>query len=269
MIENICQFVPFHKDYHSIHTINFVLETKPQTHLPLLNQSVYKMHYVLEGEGVLHTGSGEQMLKKCDIFFTFPNIPFGIESKNDFKYMYISFLGTRGNMLLEKLGITKNNCFFEGVEGLEDIWKSGITTDSELSDIMSESILLYTFAHLGEKLISKEIKNKTETLSLNIKKYIDDNFSNPELSVEHIAKELCYNKKYISFAFKKETNISLVEYLNTVRIQNAVTLMNQGFTSVSDIAHLSGFSDPQYFSKVFKRHMNSTPADYIKQQAKK
>lgn len=273
MIENICQFVPFYKDnyYYSIHTINYVLETKSQEYSLLLNQSVYKMHYVLEGNGFLHTADNKLPLKKGDIFFTFPNFTFSIESSNDLKYMYISFLGTRGNMLLEKLSISKKNYLFSGFDYLEDLWKNSISVSTEFSNIMSESVLLHTFARLGESLFPTDNNNstKTETLSLHIKKYIDDNFSNPKFSLEHIAKGLSYNKKYISFVFKKETHTSLVEYLNTVRIQNAVTLMNQGFTSVSDIARSSGFSDPQYFSKVFKKHMSTTPANYIKQQAKK
>ena len=45
MIENICCFIPYHKDYQSIHTINLVLETKPQIYNSFKAEAVYKVHY--------------------------------------------------------------------------------------------------------------------------------------------------------------------------------------------------------------------------------
>ena len=103
MNENICHFVPYHKDYHSIHTINFVLETKPQPYSSLISQSVYKIYFVCGGKGNLHIPGKILSLSKGDIFFTFPGTPFCIETIEDFSYMYISFLGSRANMIMNKL----------------------------------------------------------------------------------------------------------------------------------------------------------------------
>ncbi|MBO7208706.1 MAG: helix-turn-helix transcriptional regulator [Clostridia bacterium] len=64
--------------------------------------------------------------------------------------------------------------------------------------------------------------------------------------------------------FKKTFNIGMSEYINTIRIQHSCTLMNQGFTSISDISNQCGYSDPQYFSKVFKKRMGMLPGEYIK-----
>ena len=52
-MENICHFIPYHKDYHSIHTINFVLENKQLPLTTLKSEAVYKMHYVTKGTGFL------------------------------------------------------------------------------------------------------------------------------------------------------------------------------------------------------------------------
>ena len=72
MSQNICHFIPFHKDYNSIHTINFVLETEHQSHDSLKTETVYKMHYVCSGHGLLHTTGKIMPLKEGVIFFTFP-----------------------------------------------------------------------------------------------------------------------------------------------------------------------------------------------------
>ncbi|MBQ9940191.1 MAG: helix-turn-helix transcriptional regulator [Clostridia bacterium] len=79
-----------------------------------------------------------------------------------------------------------------------------------------------------------------------------------------ISKELSYSPKYISTIFIKKFNVGIAEYLNTIRLQNACTVMDREITSVSDISNQCGFSDPQYFSKVFKQKMGMSPTTYTK-----
>ena len=112
MQENICRFIPFHKDLHSIHTVNFVLETTVKTDTRLKSESVYKVYYVCSGNGIIHTPGKKTSLTKGDIFFTFPAYQFAIESKENFSYMYISFVGLRTNMIFENLKISNTNFIF-------------------------------------------------------------------------------------------------------------------------------------------------------------
>lgn len=269
MIDNICHFIPYHEDYHSIHTINFVFETKPQIFSSLKSESVYKMHYVVSGNGFVHTRGKTQSICAGDVFFTFPSEPFCIESCDDFSYMYISFIGSRANMIMEKLKISPSKFLFKECSRLCDFWKNGLDTNTELTDLISESILLYSFSFLGSRTISFDNKNKSNSnAAMLIKKYIDDNFRNMEISLDSISKELLYNKKYISTIFKKNFGIGVVEYLNTIRIQYSCSLFEQGFTSVSDISLCCGYADPQYFSKVFKRKMGMYPKAYIQANKK-
>ena len=263
---NICIFVPYHNDYDTIHPLNFVLETAKQEYTKLKLESVYKVYYVCSGSGFIHTYGKKTELLSGDVFFTIPGVPFCIESGCDFTYMYISFIGTRGNILLDKLKISKNNFLFGGCNELYDFWKNGLDINSSLSDLMSESILLYTFSFLGNKILEQDAsKDKNSDAFSVLKKYIDDHFSDTGLSLSSISKELNYNQKYISSLFKKKLKIGFVEYLNTVRIQYACTLIQQGYTYITDIAHLCGYCDPQYFSKVFKKKMYCSPREYIKQ----
>ena len=67
---NICRFIPRHNDYEAVHTINFVLERKQQKYENLKMNSVYRMHLVIAGKGILHTPGCSYSLKKGDIFGT-------------------------------------------------------------------------------------------------------------------------------------------------------------------------------------------------------
>ena len=264
MVENICNFMPYRNDYHSLHTINFVFETKKQAFGKIISQAVYKVYYVCSGQGILHLTGKTVRVCEGDLFFTFPGTPFCIESVENFTYMYISFLGTRSNLLMEKLKISNKNFHFSGCGDIYSMWQKGLKTNSEISDLITESILLYTFYYLGDKvLLTYEQAGKVNNFAHTIKKFVDDNYSDCSLSLEMLSKQLSYSPKYISSSFKKHFKVGLSDYITTLRIQHACTLIQQGFTRISDISVQCGYSDAQYFSKVFKRRMGQIPSEYI------
>jgi AraC-like DNA-binding protein len=58
--------------------------------------------------------------------------------------------------------------------------------------------------------------------------------------------------------------IGYAEYLRNLRIKYAVSLFDHGIDSVKNVALLSGFSDPLYFSTVFKTVVGLSPKEYLK-----
>ena len=264
MVENICCFIPYHKDYQSIHTINLVLETKPRFYNSFKAEAVYKVHYVCRGSGFLHTREKVFPLSVGDIFFTFPGTPFYIEARPGLSYMYISFLGTRANMIMEKLKISNSNCYFPDCGDICEFWENAFNINRDLTDLISESVLLFTFSFIGNRILEFSKKSyKLEETFLVLKKYIDDNFTDPGLSLNSIGKELQYNPKYISGLFKEKMGIGINEYINTARCQQACTLIDQGLSCVKEISALSGYNDALYFSKVFKKRIGVSPKQYI------
>ena len=262
--QNVCRFVPREINDHSIHTVHFVLETKEQVYTGLRLKSLYTVYLVLRGIGKLHTRGEVLTLKQGDVFFSFPAEPFAIESVSDFQYMYISFLGARGNRIMDKLGISAKAPLYPDCGELTPIWTQGLRSPSELSDIASEAVLLHTFAYLGGRL-SKFTSRDRQSINLvsAIQRFVDEHFSEPEFTLDLLGKELKYNKKYLSTVFKKHVGVGIVEYLHSVRVQHACTMLHQGFSSVSDVAFRCGYSDAQYFSKVFKNRMGVSPRVYM------
>ena len=262
--QNVCRYVPREMSEHSIHTVNFVLETERQVYTGLRLKALYTMYLVIEGQGKLHTQGEVRELHPGDLFFSFPAEPFAIESVDSFQYMYISFLGARGNQLMEKLEVSPRSCFFSACEDVIPVWMQGIQTPSELSDIASEAVLLHTFAFLGKRQAKFSSRDRQGiNLVSAIQKYVDEHFSETEFTLDRLGKELKYNKKYLSTVFKKHVGVGIVEYLHPVRVQHACTMLHQGFSSVSDVAFRCGYSDAQYFSKVFKIRMGVSPRLYM------
>ena len=261
--QNVCRYVPREMSEHSIHTVNFVLETERQVYTGLRLKALYTMYLVIEGQGKLHTQGEVRELCAGDLFFSFPAEPFAIESVDSFRYMYISFLGARGNQLMEKLEVSPRSFLFSSCQEVIPVWLQGIQSPSDLSDIASEAVLLHTFAYLGRRLEKFSTRDRQGVnLVSAIQKYVDEHFSETEFTLDKLGKELKYNKKYLSTVFKKHVGVGIVEYLHSVRIQHACTMLHQGFSSVSDVAFRCGYSDAQYFSKVFKSKMGVSPRAY-------
>lgn len=269
-MENICRFIPSHPSNEGIQIFNFVQETQSQIYSGLTSFSTYRMHLVIQGKGSFHTPSQIQKLRKGDLFFIMPAVPCAIESTEDFQYLYISFLGTRANALMDTLKINSKNFLFHGFDALIDMWQQGLTVSPMLTGLRSESILLYSFSILGERLhCGEDHIDRSDELALQIKKYVDDNFSDPGLSLESASQALSYNPKYISTIFKKKFKIAFSEYINMIRIQHAYVLIEQGFTSIKNIASLCGYKDAMYFSKVFRASAGKSPRSYITESESK
>lgn len=269
-MENICRFIPQEDIPDVIRTINFVYETKPQAADALKILSYYRMHYVTDGSGIIRLNGKEYKASQGDIFFIFPAVPHSIESEENFKYVYISYLGVRANQITDRLKITKDNFIFRSCSEIESFWKNALKFKSEALDLISESVLLYSFSVIAEKNSEnsqRKSSKDTENILL-IKKYIEDNFSDFSLSSEKISREFSYNKNYISTVFKKKFGVGISEYIRTVRIQRAVALIEQNFSSVKEIAYRCGFCDQLYFSKVFKEKIGMSPKKYIFEKQK-
>lgn len=99
-------------------------------------------------------------------------------------------------------------------------------------------------------IISSQIKDMTEK-----------NFSNINFSVEYIAKNLGLNSSYIGSIFKKENDISIIKYINAVRLNKAKNMLKNTDKKLSDIALSCGFNDVYYFSKKYKHFFGYSPGN--------
>lgn len=265
MDETICKFIPVYKDYHSLHIIHFVLESNRKLFAAPRTDFLHRIFLVTKGSGILKTPRDTLSLSPGALFFTFPSYPFEIlSSSEDFQYMYISFLGTRGNQILDTLKIHSANFLFSDFSHLQPFWETCIHAQDSVLSFKSECALLYAFSLLGERLAQSAPPSGKCSISSQIKRFIDDHYCEPGLSLEEVSAHLKYNPKYLSTAFRKDMGITIIQYLHLVRVQHACSLMEEGLTNIGEIALQSGFTDSQYFSKVFRKYMSTSPKEHIR-----
>jgi YesN/AraC family two-component response regulator len=97
--------------------------------------------------------------------------------------------------------------------------------------------------------------------------YIEFNLNLP-LTLKSISEKFNLSAPYISSQFKKEVGTTVIRYINQLRINDAIKLLDSSSMSIQDIAAYVGIPDYNYFTKVFKKEMGVTPSDYRKDIAK-
>lgn len=107
---------------------------------------------------------------------------------------------------------------------------------------------------------------KTGSFVGKAKAYVQENFSNPDLSIDMVCSELGVSSAYFSTVFKKETGKTFLNYLTECRMTEAERLLIMEDEKTYIIAEKVGYSDPGYFSYVFKKWFGVSPMKYKKQR---
>lgn len=124
-----------------------------------------------------------------------------------------------------------------------------------------ETVLFEAANKLEQNLVSLKNNDNLNRI-INV---MNHNFNNPNFSLEICSLEVDLSKRQISKLLNNELNISFTDYLNKMRIDYALRLMNKDKRIVmSEIAEACGFVNQQYFSSIFKKIKGETPSSYLK-----
>ncbi|QGG55801.1 response regulator [Paenibacillus sp. B01] len=95
-----------------------------------------------------------------------------------------------------------------------------------------------------------------------IKEYVAQNYADPELAMQDLSRHVHLSLSYISALFKNEIGRTYIEYVTEYRMQKAAELLRNTTLKTYEIAQQVGFSEPGYFSSVFKKIFNESPSSY-------
>ncbi len=123
------------------------------------------------------------------------------------------------------------------------------------------------FSLLSSLAISAHGFSNNLTLSDRICRYLSDNLAVP-FSSERIEKEFFLSYKYMAHLFKKEKGVTMQQYHNSVRMDEACRLLCSTLMSIGEVADKLGFSDVLYFSRCFHTYTGKSPSAYRKERAR-
>ncbi len=121
-----------------------------------------------------------------------------------------------------------------------------------VSDEPMPSAAECTFSSADEQFLSK------------FEKLVSDNISKPELDTKFLVDNMSMSRTVLFNKVKQLTGMNIQNYVNKVRMEYVINLMNTTSLPLGEIAEKSGFSSPRYFSTSFKNYTGVTPTQYKK-----
>ena len=109
--------------------------------------------------------------------------------------------------------------------------------------------------------IASKREKTTETVIDKAITYIQDHYQK-DLSLDEVSKIVNISPYYFSKLFKEATGINFIDYLTNIRMTKAKELLQLPDKSMKEIGIEIGYSDPNYFSRTFKKNVGITPTQY-------
>ena len=123
--------------------------------------------------------------------------------------------------------------------------------------------------NLENKVQKLEVKSPDKKLMERIMKVINENISNPNLTIETITTEVGISRVHLHRKLKELTNQTTRDFIRNIRLKEAARLLSEKQHTISEIAMLTGFTDPNNFSTTFKELYGMPPSMYMKEQLSK
>ena len=223
-----------------------------------------------EMNGVMAAKYIRQMDDKCSIVF--------LSAYDDFEYARnaikvkaldyllkpcdINDLLAVMDMAIQKLD--KENAFKENTatDGKGNIFKENARSGKENvkdTDIYADNNNIRDNRH---KRMIDNLRNSDEQTTVKyLKEYVENNYIY-DITMQEAAEEMGYSDAYFSKLFKQYFNQNFTAYLTEYRIKKAKELLGNTNNSIKDISRMVGYTDSNYFAKIFKRIVGEIPSKY-------
>lgn len=244
--------------YHNSYEVYYIASGQRSI---LYDGKIYDLHtgdMVLLCPNLLHKGAGLIAHKKIDIEF----------SKKFLDYYFTTPMQNELMRCFKNNAIHLNEKERQLFESLSQQLDKEYIENNLYAVTLSEILLLINNIqkqHENEPLVSHDIRSKISEKTNRVLSYIEKNFANIK-SIDEIALHVYLNKNYLCRMFKKETNMTIMDYLYNYRIKQACEMLNNTDSSVAEIGALCGFESTSHFIKMFKSMLDCTPGKFRKKE---
>ena len=230
----------------------------------------YLIHYVASGKGTYCCHKQRYPLEQGDLFLISPSqiVSYCADSEDPWEYYWVGFNGTEAHRLMNLTPFS----FEKRVLHLEDESLRSLLVhiyNSRGHSSASEAKMLGALYQFLGVLIEKSDENRnkktpTKQYVEQAIKFISRNFSS-EISIEDVANAVRISPSHLYRIFSSELGMPPAQFLIRYRINEACSILKNSDLSISEVAVSTGFSDPLYFSRAFKKVKGLSPRAYLKE----
>lgn len=227
----------------------------------------YLVHYVVAGKGVFYINDREYHLSAGDMFFIFPNdiVSYKADIDDPWDYYWVAFNGTEARRMLGHTGFS-SECPVLHLENTDELREyllniyraSGNTPAADAA--MTGHLHIFLSELMRITYTARERVGTQDYLAQALE-YIHDHYTQP-LRVDEIASHVGVSRSQLYRAFVQKYGVSPHTYLKNYRISEACSLLRRPEFTVGEAAAEVGFTDPLYFSRVFREVKGMAPSVY-------
>lgn len=170
------------------------------------------------------------------------------------KEYFTEFLIIVKREIIENFNLNEK-CFVEDSFRINEI-DTFKTIEMLLAMIRNDLIIVF------DKLEKNELSTEKSNLDKLQNIIIDDKLL--DFNLQELADKLGISPQYLSRIFKEKYGMNFIDYITNKKLQHAKSLLINTEKSIKEISVITGYTDPNYFSRVFKKFMNVTPNKYRK-----
>lgn len=232
----------------------------------------YIMLFVLSGKGYAEINNGEsQELNEGDFLIYYPRQRhyFYADPNEPMEIMWVYFHGTHCNYILDSIGLKPseplhhlfiNHSIHKTLTTI--INALGMTDDVNRLAATGETLILFSYIQNTLQNRSKLKENyKQENAISKVLSFIEENYHH-DINIDMLCNHVNYSRSYLSRLFQKEVKMTIPQYANSIRIKHAQILLTETSMSMREVSSSVGYSDPYYFSNVFKSFTGISPSTY-------
>lgn len=234
---------------------------------------------IIDGSAQVRCGSRKYSVSNGDILLLNPNTAHEISSNKGVTTMIVQF----SNHFLREYFPSIRTTIFEGISlsdfltnpEMNNLWLNLYDAAIEYisADKFYEFRVVSNMAEIIAKLFEKVPHTVTSEKTYISKKVaaarldrvitrINQEFEYP-IRLADLAEKESITPTHLSHMFSESLGITIQEYINNVRFENAIRLMSDATKPLSTVAEESGFSDLKYLNKMFLKHFGRLPSEFV------
>ena len=238
----------------------------------------YLIHFIRKGCGVMSDMQNEYAVRENQCFLICPGRMSLYEADHDapWEYYWLGFDGPWGEEVLAEMQMdaarpVANLGDSRALFGLLDRMTRAIGPHGNyliLSGLMFEVLDILRSARGtcegASPATHLTAQNRGRKLVESIMTMVENSFGE-RLNISEIAKNLGYSRSYMTELFHRETGVSISQYITEYRLQRANMMLRDPSRSIQQIAFVCGYSDPLFFSRMFKKRFGVSPRQFREQ----
>lgn len=229
----------------------------------------FQLIYIFNGYGYFLADGSMQEVHKGSIIIYHPGEPqeYNYSHHNSAEVYWVHFTGHGANDIIKDMGLINNHIFSVGDCPVYAEYFTQIIHELQLKPFMFgyavDAALLALLTCMGRYVSGKKNNNKPA---------MDDDIKR---AVEQMHERYAYNWNVASLAdlcnlspdwfmhkFRNQAGIPPMEYLAGIRLDKAKWLIRNSSLSIKEISYLTGYENPLYFSRIFKKAEGISPVTY-------